>query len=189
MKKIYNNEEFKADFIQWFDEHMENEFHPDTMNLLLDNMVAEISPYIEEYKQRWPFIGDLNGSWGEAIDIVREFIELRPGYMREHLLEYEMGMITSLEKKPEEHGYEFFVTNGHFAGEKVSLRYKIPETANVTIEVLNTQGQKLISFDRNHASAGRFTIELDTNSISNGLYFVTFHVNGFYSMRKIIVTK
>jgi hypothetical protein len=187
LKKIYNNEEFKADFINWFDEHMENEFHPDTMNLLLDNMVAEISPYIEEYKQRWPFIGDLNGSWGEAIDIVREFIELRPAYMREHLLEYEMGMITSLEKKAEEKGYQFFIADGNSIG--AMLSYQLPEAGNIAIEVFNTQGQRLISFNNYHASAGRFTIDLDTNNFSNGLYLVSFYVNDFYSVRKMILAR
>jgi hypothetical protein len=189
LKKIYNNEEFKSDFIQWFDEHMENEFHPDTMNLLLDKMVAEISPYIEEYKQRWPFIGDLNGSWGEAIDIVREFIELRPGYMREHLLEYEMGTITSLEKTAERNGYQFFITGANSIDNQTVLRYQIPEAGSVSIEVINTQGRKLASFDSHHFSAGQFTIDLDTNNFSNGLYLVSFYVNGFHSVQKMVVVR
>jgi hypothetical protein len=189
LKKIYNNEEFKVDFIQWFDEHMENEFHPDTMNLLLDKMVAEISPYMEEYKQRWPFIGDLNGSWGEAIDIVREFIELRPGYMREHLLEYEMGLITSLEKKAVRNGYQFFINGANLIDNRTALRYQIPEAGRVNIEVINTQGQKIVSFNNLHASAGRFSVDLDTNNFSNGLYLVSFNVNGFYSVQKMIIVK
>ena len=137
LKKIYNNEEFKEDFINWFDVHMEKEFHPDTMNLLLDKMTAEISPYIEEYKNRWPFIGDLNGSWGEALGIVREFIELRSTYMREHLLKYEMGLITSLEKKTEEQDYQFYIAHSNFGGEQTTLRYQIPEPGNIGIEVFD----------------------------------------------------
>ena len=189
LKKIYNNEEFKADFIKWFDEHMANEFHPDSMNLLLDNMVAEISPYMEEYKRRWPFIGDLNGSWGEAIDIVREFIELRPGYMREHLLEYELGQVTSIEKNADKEGYQFFIITGNSRETQAMLRYQIPEPGNITIEVFNTKGQKLVSINSNHAFAGRFTIDLDTNNFSNGLYLVSFYVNDFYKVQKMIVTK
>jgi hypothetical protein len=188
LKKIYNNEEFKADFIRWFDEHMENEFQPDTMNLLLNNMAAEIRPYMEEYRRRWPFIRDLN-AWEEALDIVREFIELRPGYMREHLREYELGLITSLDGQEEDRGYQFFVAHGRLDHEQVTLRYQIPEPGNMVVEIFNTQGQSILSYSRVHPSKGQFSLDLDTSNLPNGLYVVLFSVNDFNSVKKMFLAK
>ena len=99
LKKIYTNEEFKTSFLDWFDYHMEHEFHPDTMNVLLDNMAAEIRPYMAEYKERWPFIADVNNEWENSIQQIKEYNRLRPEYMKSHLLEYELGQITSLEDR------------------------------------------------------------------------------------------
>jgi len=189
LKKIYSNEEFKADFIRWFEDHMTNEFHPDSMNVLLDSMIAEINPYMEEYKRRWPFIGDINGSWGEALEIVREFIELRPGYMREHLLEYELGMVTSIEKPEADDRYHFFIASNNALESQTTLRYQIPDGCKITIEVYNTQGQKLRLINRNHTAPGRYSIDLDAENIAKGLYLVSFSADNFYSIRKMIVGK
>lgn len=189
LKKIHNNEEFKADFINWFDEHMKNEFHPDTMNLLLDKMVAEISPYMEEYKHRWPFIGSVNGSWEESIDIVREFNQLRPEYMREHLLEYELGLITALDKPGHDNGYTFYISKQSPIGSPTSIRYQIPKASDVVIEVFDLQGKKLISYNRRHITEGQFAMALETDGFRDGLYLVSFATDDFYRVQKMIILK
>lgn len=47
--RIYKNEEFMDVFANWYYEHRMHEFHPDTMNALLDEMAAEIRPYNLEW--------------------------------------------------------------------------------------------------------------------------------------------
>lgn len=42
------NGEFKEAFIDLFVERFDHEFHPDTMNLHLDKMAAEIRPCMTE---------------------------------------------------------------------------------------------------------------------------------------------
>jgi hypothetical protein len=189
LKKIYRNEEFKAALLDWFDVHMDREFHPDTMNLVLDNMVAEISPYMDEYKRRWPFIGETNGTWAEAIDIVREFNEVRPQYMREHLLEYELGTITSVEDEFGKDGYKL-ITNIIDPGSWESyITYKIPHAGEVIIEVYNSQGQKLTTFHRRHTTGGQYSINLNSGNFSGGLYLVALKVNDFFAAEKMILLK
>ena len=189
LKKIHRNEEFKDAFLDWFDVHMDHEFHPDTMNSLLDKMVAEIEPYMEEYKRRWPFIGSINGEWGEALDIVRDFNERRPAYMREHLRLYELGQITPVEEELEQEGYKLLMNVIDPGSRESPIIYQIPEAGDVIIEVYNTQGQKLTTFNRRHTSEGRYSINLNTWDFPNGLYLVEFKVNGFYEAGKMIILK
>jgi len=189
MKRIYNNEEFKAAFLDWFDEHMDHEFHPDSMNLVLDSMVAEISPYMEEYKHRWPFIGNINGEWGDALDIVRDFNERRPEYMRSHLQEYELGQLTPVEGRLVQDEYKLFTNVLDPVSKKTSIVYQIPEAGDVVLEIYNTQGQKLISFNKKHTSRGKYFIDLNTSDFSNGLYLVTFKVDDFYEAGKMVLLK
>ena len=189
LRKIYRNEEFKSDFLDWFNVHMEKEFHPDTMNLLLDKMVAEIEPYMEEYKRRWPFIGNTNGTWEEATEIVREFNNVRPQYMREHLLEYELGQVTLVEDELKQNGY-VLLTNVIDPGTREnSILYQIPIAGDVIIEVYNAKGQKLASFNRRHTSEGKYSISLNNGDFSNGLYLVTFKANGIYEVGKMIILR
>jgi hypothetical protein len=92
LAKIYNNEEFKDSFIDWFAYHFNHEFIPDSMNYILEEMAAEIRPYMQEYKHRWPFIGDVNDVWANSLEQIKEFNNIRPVYMRRHLLEqYDTG--------------------------------------------------------------------------------------------------
>jgi hypothetical protein len=187
LRKIYRNEEFKTDFLEWFDVHMEKEFHPDTMNLLLDSMVAEIEPYMEEYKHRWPFIGDTNGSWAEAIEIVRAFNEVRPQYMREHLREYELGLITDVEDEIERYGYKLLPNIYDPGSNQTSIIYQIPEAGDVVLEVHNTHGQKLTTINRRHVTGGSFSVNLNSSNFSGGLYLISLKVNDYYSVEKMVI--
>jgi hypothetical protein len=189
MKRIYNNEEFKETFIDWFDYHMDHEFHPDSMNLVLDSMVAGISPYMEEYKHRWPFIGSINGQWGDALEIVRDFNERRPEYMRNHLLEYELGQLTPVEDRLARDGYQLLTNVLDPASRETLIVYQIPEAVDIVVEVYNMQGQKLTSFNRRHTSGGKYSINLNDGSFSNGLYIVALKVHDFCEVEKMVLLK
>jgi hypothetical protein len=87
LAKIYRNEEFKEAFLDWFVERFSHEFHPDTMNHLLDEMSAEIRPYMAEYQQRWPFIGNTRGSWESSLEGIRAFNNERLDHVKKQLLD------------------------------------------------------------------------------------------------------
>ena len=98
LAKIYNNEEFKDSFIDWFAYHLNHEFIPDSMNYILEEMAAEIRPYMQEYKHRWPFIADVNDAWANSLEQIKEFNNIRPVHMRRHLLEqYDTEKITPVD--------------------------------------------------------------------------------------------
>lgn len=100
LAKLYNNEEFKDSFIDWFAYHLNHEFIPDSMNYILEEMAAEIRPYMQEYKHRWPFISDVNDAWANSLEQIKEFNNIRPVYMRRHLLEqYDTEKITPVDYK------------------------------------------------------------------------------------------
>ncbi len=58
------------------------------MNLILDQMADEIRPYMKEYRHRWPFIGDVRGSWESSLEAIKDFNNRRQDYVKEQLLEY-----------------------------------------------------------------------------------------------------
>ncbi|MCK4747525.1 MAG: CotH kinase family protein, partial [Bacteroidales bacterium] len=87
LTQLYVNEDFMEAFTDWFVVRFEHEFHPDTMNQLLDDMSAEIRPYMQEYQHRWPFIGNLRGDWESSLQGIREFNIERQGFVKAQLFE------------------------------------------------------------------------------------------------------
>ncbi len=77
------NAEFKASFINWMADSLNSYFLPDRMHLLLDGMVSEIEPYMQEYSERW----QINYEWEDHIGIMRDFIDNRPFFLRQHIID------------------------------------------------------------------------------------------------------
>jgi hypothetical protein len=55
------------------------------MKTKLDEMVAELAPYMQEYRNRWQFIPSMNTTWSSNIDYMKKWIDDRPHYMRQQL--------------------------------------------------------------------------------------------------------
>ena len=85
--KLIENDEFKKKYIQWHHDKLENEFSPETMNAILDEMVVELEPYMPEHIRRWPYEAESMAAWYAQIEIIRNFLNRRPDYVRQHLLE------------------------------------------------------------------------------------------------------
>ncbi len=182
-KKIYTNEEFKRSFLDWFDARFINEFHPDTMNLKLDYMAAEIRPYMEEYKHRWPFINDANVDWENSIEQIKEYNRLRPDYMKSHLLEYEQ--VTSIDEINLQQEYKLFPNYPNPFNLTTRIDYRIPAGDRIVLEVFNSQGQKIESFSKTHAEGGRFFMDLNMKNQKPGIYFYTLKTDNIYIARKM----
>ncbi len=189
LARIHDNEEFKDSFIEMFDYRMDHEFHPDSMNQLLEEMAAEIRPYMQEYKERWPFIRDLDNEWANSLESIKEFNNLRPDYMRDHLAMYEAGLITSLDEYRPQADYALYQNFPNPFSAYTSIGYRIPREGQVVIRIHNMNGQILGSFERRHSSGGFYTLDLDAGDYPNGLYFVTIEVDGFRDVRKMVLSR
>jgi len=188
LAKLHTNESFKKAFIDWFEYHLNFEFIPDSMNYILEKMEAEIRPYMQEYKHRWPFIGDVDFAWANSLEQIREFNNYRPEYMRSHLLDYENGKITSVEKNKVSADYKLQISPNPF-NTLTNIMYSIPKPGNVLIGIYDVHGQMITSFDEKHNSGGNYTIEWNAKDFSNGLYFLSIYVDDFYNVKKIILVR
>ena len=183
VQQIYNNEEFRDSLNSWFAYHLGHEFHPDSMNLLLDDMAAEIRPYMAEYKHRWPFIGDMTNGWENAINGIKEFNNLRPDYMRAHLSE-----ITDVKKStPTE--FSLLQNYPNPFNPTTKIQYSIPKAGDVTINIFDILGQTVSSFNKIHTSGGQYSIVWSADNFSSGLYFYSIEVGNFRDVKKMILLK
>jgi hypothetical protein len=183
LSKIYLNEEFQAEFIDWFVDRFTQEFHPDSMNLLLDQMAEEIQPYMEEYKHRWPFISDVNTQWPNSILNIKDFNRQRPDYMRKHLLEYfDTEKIIPLEYKLHQNYPNPF-------NAVTTIKYQIPRATTITINIYNILGQKVASFLKKYDSGGHFTLDWNAGNHATGLYYYSIENDEFRDIRKMVFIK
>lgn len=183
MAKIYNNEEFREDFIDWFVERFNDEFHPDSMNLILENMAAEIRPYIQEYKHRWPFIGAERGDWESSIEAIRDFNNKRPDHVKRQLLS-----LYNTDKIPPVDPLLLQNYPNPFVG-TTSIPYQLPKAANVVIKIFNELGEMVAFFPKWHNSKGIYSVEWNARGNGSGIYFITFEAEGHHQVKKMMLLR
>ena len=183
MAKLNHNVEFREAFIDWFVERFDHEFHPDSMNLILDEMAAEIRPYMLEYQHRWPFIGGIRGDWESSLAGIREFNNQRQDYVKEQLLELSgTDEIPPVETRLLQNYPNPFV-------EQTTIPYQLPGAANVIIKIYNAHGQLIMFYPKWHNSEGNYSIVWNAQGHAGGLYFFTIEVDGFYDVKKMMLLK
>lgn len=96
--------------------------------------------------------------------------------------------IASTNAKTEENQFNVYPTEN-----KLNINYFLSENANVKIDLLNTLGQKIISFDQipTYHTKGYYNYEFPISKklIAEGLYFITINVNGKQVVKKAYQVK
>ncbi len=70
-----------------------------------------------------------------------------------------------------------------------TIRYDLPEAADVTITVYNTYGQKVASLVKSRQNKGYHTVDWDASDMSSGVYFYKLKAGRFTSVKKCLVMK
>jgi hypothetical protein len=183
LSKIYNNEEFREAFIDWFIERFDNEFHPDTMNMILDEMAAEIRPYMPEYQHRWPFIGGIRGEWETSLENIKDFNNQRQDYVKAQLLKLlNTDKIAPVEYRLLQNYPNPFVTS-------TTIKYQLPVAGDATIKIYNAHGQMVSNYRQQHNSSGHFSLLLDARNYAGGIYFYSLEVDGYYEVKKMMLLR
>jgi len=60
--------------------------------------------------------------------------------------------------------------------EKTTIRYTIPQSAQIHLTVLNTLGQHIYSTSQNHTKSGSYSIEFENTNLAKGLYYYNVEV-------------
>jgi hypothetical protein len=69
------------------------------------------------------------------------------------------------------------------------ISYTIPETGLVTLKVYNIVGEHVAELVNKTQEAGKYEIEFNGSSLSNGVYFYELKANGFTSVKKLMLLK
>jgi hypothetical protein len=75
------------------------------------------------------------------------------------------------------------------ASEMVTVKYGINTTANVSLVITDITGKVVASNDYGVQNQGNYSVKIDTENMSNGVYFYTLNVNGVTSTEKLTITK
>lgn len=75
------------------------------------------------------------------------------------------------------------------ASNNTVIKYELNENANVTLRVFDIAGKEVMHINEGAKSAGIYSIELNTASLQNGLYFYTFEAGNEKVTRKMTIAK
>ncbi len=70
-----------------------------------------------------------------------------------------------------------------------TVKYALENQADVSFEMIDVTGKKVISSVEGNRSAGTHTIEINTNDLNAGIYFYSLVVNGQTITKKMTITK
>ena len=71
-----------------------------------------------------------------------------------------------------------------------NIRFAIPSTSNVTINVYNVTGQLIETILKNETvSAGVKEVKFDASRLSSGIYFYTIQANNYKETKKMMLIK
>jgi hypothetical protein len=190
-QRLIQNAEFRDQFINWFAIHMQQELLPANMNARLDSMVAELQPYMAEYRNRWPFEVYFNNDWNYSIQLIRDFIQLRPQYMNQHLLA--MFGTTSVENiNPDfNHRESFYVDQNWPNPVKTGtrIRFRLPYSCPVRITLHNLAGQEIEIITNTIYPEGEHVIHWNRKDVPPGTYLYRFVAGECTETRKMIILK
>jgi len=86
LRSLLYNESFKNEFIQRFSSHLNITFAPDRVINIIDSLKSNIEYEMPNHIDRWGTISSMN-EWEDNVEIMREFANQRPLFVRNHILE------------------------------------------------------------------------------------------------------
>lgn len=70
-----------------------------------------------------------------------------------------------------------------------TIKYQIPADGFVTLKVYDVLGKEVALLEKQHRTAGSYTVNFDASNLSSGLYIYEIRVNDFVQQRKMMVLK
>ncbi|WP_280769724.1 CotH kinase family protein [Salipaludibacillus daqingensis] len=86
-RSLLDNEEYQNKFINEMADQLNTSFVPDRVINTIDDFESVIEPEIERHINRWG-IPETKADWEEEVEVMREFAELRPDIVRQHVTEH-----------------------------------------------------------------------------------------------------
>jgi len=188
--RLLMNEEFKQEFLNRFVYHLKNTFNTNVILKKIDEYEDLFMPEMEENIQRWNYPKDIE-TWQDEIDILREFAEKRPCYMKENIIaffgltDFDFNCVTHVDTTYDENTLVVAPNpnNGSF---KILNTSEQQYTGDITIS--NTSG-KIVWQKKNSVFKGNEEKYLNLTALSSKIYFFTFTCPDFTEIKRIIIIK
>ena len=88
-----------------------------------------------------------------------------------------------------ENGAKLFQNYPNPSNGMTMVKYSLENQANVSFELMDVTGKKVISLNEGNRSAGTHSIEINTAELNAGIYFYSVVVNGNMITKKMTITK
>lgn len=85
MRSMFQSKEFKKDFVKRLSEHMKTTWSEDNLNKKLEVIYQSLKPEMERNQLRW---GMTMKDWEDSVDVIREYISKRKGYLLKQTKEF-----------------------------------------------------------------------------------------------------
>lgn len=83
LRKLLENPDFQEAFLNRFADYLNTTFAPETVDAKIDELYSKIEPEMPRHLDRWNLS---KKKWLRHVDILREFGQKRPDYIRQHLM-------------------------------------------------------------------------------------------------------
>jgi hypothetical protein len=70
-----------------------------------------------------------------------------------------------------------------------SIKFSLPETADVSLVIYNALGQKVTELVNGKLEAGKYSYQWDASDIATGMYIYELRASNFVSVKKMILLK
>jgi len=85
--------------------------------------------------------------------------------------------------------YELYQNYPNPFNPSTNIKFSIPKSDFVTLNVYNLLGQKVATLVENELTAGTYNVKFDANNLNSGIYFYELRTNSYSVSRKMLLVK
>ncbi|MEO1518664.1 MAG: CotH kinase family protein [Bacteroidota bacterium] len=153
---LMENEGFRQGFRNKLYQMLDDQFAPERTTAILDRMIAEIGPDLEEHIRRWNYPHNL-ATWQSETELIRQFLINRPNYLRADLYD-RLDFPMELSPNP--------------ASDVLQLSVELTKAQRVEIELLDAAGRAIpLALADFRAGQNKEDIQLPLD-LPSGMYYL-----------------
>jgi hypothetical protein len=104
-------------------------------------------------------------------------------------LEFDQSEFVSVKNIDKAAGFDVSTNTPNPFNLQTSFNISLTETAHVTVDIINTLGTTVATFDKGNLTAGAHKVSIDGTDLASGLYFYTVKAGSKSVTRKMMVKK
>jgi len=106
-----------------------------------------------------------------------------------HLFYYKLTANDDFVARPTENIITLSQNQPNPFGQSTTIRYTLSDAANVSFDLYDQTGRKVMTINRGLETSGMHSLEIDASQLSNGIYFYTLTAGNHKATRKMVVVK